>query len=120
MYQDNSSRANLYSAPRVSSAKLWIYLTTDQKAFTVRRGATRVGGFLLSAVTKCIGTFSVVIHPRFRRLGYGHKVMSLVFQAAKAEGFRTLRADVYADNDASLALLRKSGFRDFVWLEKNL
>lgn len=120
MYKDAEVKRQLYAAPSDSAQAFSDYLHCRQKAFTVWHGARRIGGFLLSAVAPFIATFTIVIHRDFRSRGYGRGLMALVESTAFQEGFRTLRADVYSDNTASIKRLEKCGFRHFIWLEKNL
>lgn len=120
LYKDPEVRRHMYAVPMNSKEALWEYLNCEQKAFTVWENDQRIGGFLLSTVAPFLGTFSIVIHKKFRGSGYGHKVMGLIEVQALREGYTTLRADVYVDNFSSLKLLAKCGFRKFIWLEKNL
>jgi len=120
IYGDPEVRRQMYAAPVESDDVLWDYLYREQKAFTVWQSDKRVGGFLLSMVAPFLGTFSIVIHKDFRGSGHGREVMGLIESEARKEGYRTLRADVYSDNESSIRLLEKCGFRQFVWLEKNL
>lgn len=120
MYRDAEVIPQMYAAPMESHEAFWKYLHREQKAFTVWKKGERIGGFFLSPVTQFIGTFSIVIHKDFRGSGYGYQVMRLIEKNAIQEGYRTLRADVYADNLKSIHLLEKCGFRQFIWLEKNI
>lgn len=120
LYSDVVARRQLYAAPTNVPAQLWAYLQTGQKSFTVWQGRRRVGGFLLAEVAPYLGTFSIVVLPSLRGKGYGRAIMMLIEAAALEEGYTTLRADVYLDNAASIALLEGIGFRQFMWLEKNL
>jgi RimJ/RimL family protein N-acetyltransferase len=120
MYKDAEVKRQLYAVPLDSAQALSDYLHCEQKAFTVWRRDKRIGGFLLSEVAPFIATFTIVIHRDFRSRGYGRSLMALVEATALQEGFRTLRADVYSDNTASITRLEKCGFRHFIWLEKNI
>ena len=120
IYKDYSARRFMYAAPLGTSNSLWKYLHFQQRAFTVWDQKERIGGFLLSTIAPFIGTFSIVIHQRYRGVGYGNKLMKLIEREAARIGYKTLRADVYADNPAAMGLLTKNGFREFVWYEKNL
>jgi hypothetical protein len=46
--------------------------------------------------------------------------MTVLESEAARIGYKTLRADVYCDNYSCIGLLHKSGYRKFIWLEKNL
>ena len=120
MYKDVEVKRQLYAVPLDSAQALFDYLHCEQKAFTVWHRDKRIGGFFLSAVAPFIATFAFVIHRDFRSRGYGRRLMALVESTALQEGFRTLRADVYSDNTASITRLEKCGFRHFIWLEKNI
>ena len=120
IYKDQAVLTQLYSAPIESKRSLWGYLHCEKCAFTVLGVDQRVGGFLLSQIAPCIGTFSFVIHKDFRGQGFSGPVMRLVEDEARKAGFRTLRADVYSDNQRSIRALECCGFRQFTWLEKNI
>lgn len=79
-----------------------------------------VGGFTLTLLAPGLASVGIMVERSLRRSGYGAKLMGLVEETARALGVRTLRADVYAENAAAIALLQGQGFREFVWLEKNL
>jgi ribosomal protein S18 acetylase RimI-like enzyme len=118
IYADEVVKRQMYAPPLDSPVALWAYLTARQ-TFTVWLEPERVGGFMI-AQQDHIGTFGLAIHPNYRGRGYGFHLMRLIEQTARSLRIRTLRADVYEDNDACLKLLNQANFRTFVWLEKNI
>lgn len=120
LYGDPAVSSQMYSAPASSLTALWRYLRLGQFPYTVWKSQSRVGGFILAPATPHICTFSVAIEKKYRGSGLGVEVMGLLEKQALKKGFMTLRADVYSDNVKSLGLLKEIGFRDFVWLEKNI
>lgn len=79
-----------------------------------------MGYFTISRIGPFTGTFGLLIKPGSRRCGFGKKLLALVESSAADMGIPTLRADIYSSNAAALALVRSSGYREFVWLEKNI
>jgi GNAT superfamily N-acetyltransferase len=118
IYEDDIVKRQMYAPPLDTPVSLWAYLTARQ-TFTVWLEPERVGGFMI-AQQDHIGTFGLALHRTYRGRGYGGPLMGLIEQTARALGIRTLRADVYEDNDACLKLLNQANFRTFVWLEKNI
>lgn len=67
-----------------------------------------------------MGTLCFLIHPNYMGQGLATAILKELEIKAKEMGIATLRADVYSDNTPSIKALVKSGFRPFVWLEKNV
>lgn len=118
MYADPEASRQMYSPP-ADLADLAAYLQ-EHHATSVFLTETLVGGFTLTREMQYRATFGILVAREYRGLGIGRQILSLLEQRARADGIRTLRADVYSDNEPCLHLLRKHGFREFVWLEKNL
>jgi RimJ/RimL family protein N-acetyltransferase len=101
--------------------EFWEYLNTSER-FVVYDIATEelVGGFTLYHRENKTAEFGIAIHPKFRGIGLGKIVLDFLQDTAKDLGIKTLKADVYEENKPSLSLLRGNGFRDVVFLEKNI
>jgi RimJ/RimL family protein N-acetyltransferase len=109
----------MYAAPTSTTSALWAYLQ-KRKFYSVLRDGEVVGGFNFYDIHDSRACFGVVTHPAFRGKGLGRKLVRLMKAEAKHLGYRTLRADIYLDNKPCLALVKKTGFRQFVWVETNV
>jgi RimJ/RimL family protein N-acetyltransferase len=119
LYSDSEVRKQMYAAPVSSEADLAAYLGT-RTVFTVLADETPIGGFTISPEKDRLATFGIVVDVRSRGQGLGMQIMKLVEETAAEMGFLTLRGDVYADNFSSIRVLERSGFRRFLWFEKNI
>jgi RimJ/RimL family protein N-acetyltransferase len=119
IYTNDEVSRQMYAAPTGSAEELWNYLS-HRKVFTVWVEKKRVGGFTITIEKDLLATFGIAIHPGFRGCGYGRAIMGLLESEARKLGLRTLRADVYEDNDPCIRLLNRNGFRRFIWMEKNI
>lgn len=118
-YKDPVIRLQMYAIPTDrETAKE--YLLQNKRAFTIFYGSQRIGGFTISGVTDRIGTFGFFVSKDFRGKRLAKDILQFVEIEAQKSGYLTLRADVYADNCPSIKTLESSGFRPFVWLEKNI
>ena len=101
----------------------WHYLNRAER-FTVLRydydGETPIGGFTLYNRIDKEATFGYVMHPDFRGHGLGGILIHFLFETCKDLGIKTLKADVYHDNEASIKLLKSNGFRQLDYFEKHL
>lgn len=122
MYADQETIKQMYKSPDVDDETLYNYFQKpgNSEAFTVTFDEMPVGGFTIAKNDETIGTFGIVLDPKFRGRGWGVEVVGLIEEAAKKMGLLTLRVDVYADNSKMLRILEKTKYRPFIWLEKNL
>jgi RimJ/RimL family protein N-acetyltransferase len=101
----------------------WHYLNRVER-FTVFKWEeteeTPIGGFSLYDRKEKEATFGYVMHKDFRGQGLGNILVHFLFDTCKDLGIKTLKADVYHDNSASLKLLLSNGFRQMDFLEKHL
>jgi RimJ/RimL family protein N-acetyltransferase len=118
MYRDPQTRRQMYTPPR-DLADLCAYLR-EHHATSVFLGDALVGGYTLTREIDARATFGILVAPGYRGCGIGDAILMRLERHAHALGIRVLRADVYSDNTACLSLLHTHGFREFVWLEKNL
>ena len=118
-YTDPTIRKQMYAIPKERSAAI-DYLSCEKIAFTVFNDCHRIGGFTVSAVKDRIGTFGFFLSKPHRGQGFGKEILKFAEKEAAQQGFLTMRADVYADNNRSIETLKNRGFRLFVWMEKNL
>lgn len=58
-----------------------------------------------------VAEVSVYVDSRFQRQGVGNALLAALVQESVAAGFWTLQASVFPENEASIELHRKHGFR---------
>ncbi|MEM7720101.1 MAG: N-acetyltransferase family protein, partial [Pseudomonadota bacterium] len=63
------------------------------------------------AVYRGVGEISIYIADGYQGHGIGRALMNDVIVASESQGFWTLVAQIFPENDASLALHRQAGFR---------
>ncbi len=119
MYADKDSQKQMYSAPIGNDQSFAEYIQKHH-AFTVTFGERLIGGFTISRIDERMATFGFILHPSVRGNGYGGIILDMIQRESRSMGIGVLRADVYEDNYRSIGILESSGFRRFVWLEKNI
>lgn len=119
MYRDQEVIRQMYAAPIDSEENLFLYLK-NRFCYTVIIDQTPIGGFSITKEKEQIASFGIVVHPEHRNRKYSRIILNEVEKKARDLGFRSLRADVYTDNTASIKSLNSSGFRKFIWFEKNI
>jgi L-amino acid N-acyltransferase YncA len=62
------------------------------------------------AVYRGVGEVSVYVDPAFARRGIGRALLSALIAASERDGFWTLRAGIFPENAASIALHEACGF----------
>jgi L-amino acid N-acyltransferase YncA len=62
------------------------------------------------AVYRGVGEVSVYVDPAFARRGVGRALLSALIAASERDGFWTLRAGIFPENAASIALHESCGF----------
>jgi len=122
LYTDCAVKRQMYAIPPMSDDEFLNYLHKPGEAVAclVSVGDEPIGGFTIHKETDTRGTFGILIQRAHRGKGLGRSIIGELEKQAKAMGIWVLRADVYADNLPSIRLLESSGFRSFIWLEKNL
>jgi RimJ/RimL family protein N-acetyltransferase len=119
IYRDETVRHQMYAAPTNSEEDLIDYLK-PRLVYTVFIEDKPIGGFTLTKEKDRMGTFGIVLHPGYRGRGLSAQIMRELELKAREENILTLRGDVYSDNYPCIRALEKSGFRRFIWFEKNL
>lgn len=69
------------------------------------------GAFRMAPAYKYSVEHSIYIHQDFRGKGLGHILLKLLIQAAKDQNYHTMIAGIDADNQGSIALHEKHGFK---------
>ncbi|MBA3354127.1 MAG: GNAT family N-acetyltransferase [Blastocatellia bacterium] len=118
-YQDPEVKRQMYAAPLANVTELMGFLSGRQ-LFSVLLGEKIVGGFTITPEKDRLATFGLLLSSEVRGRGLGRRIATLLQQQARAMNILTLRADVYADNYPCIRALEATGFRKFIWLEKNL
>lgn len=119
MYRDKEVIQQMYAAPIDSVENLLKYLKS-RFCYTLFIDKEPVGGFTITKEKEKIASFGIVLHPTFRKVKYSKIILRELEKKAKELGFSSLRADVYSDNLACIKSLHSSGYRKFIWFEKNL
>lgn len=119
LYAEESIRRQMYSAPLDSLESFKAFLR-KRTLFTLLLDGAPIGGFSITREGQFMATFGFMLAPEFRGRGFSRNILEMLMEQAAAMGFRTLRADVYADNVPSIRALQSAGFRTFIWMEKNL
>jgi ribosomal protein S18 acetylase RimI-like enzyme len=119
IYRDKEVRNQMYAAPIQSAEELWTYLS-NRNVFTAWVDGNRIGGFTITMEKDLLATFGIAIHPQYRKRGWSIHLMRLLENEASRMGVKTLRADVYEDNQPCIRALNGNGYRRFIWMEKNI
>lgn len=80
----------------------------------LRREGSQLGGaqsLFRAPVYAGVAEVSVYVENDARGLGVGSALLSKLIAASEREGFWTLQAGIFPENEASLALHKKHGFR---------
>ncbi|WP_316930943.1 GNAT family N-acetyltransferase [Epilithonimonas caeni] len=82
-----------------------------------------VGWIALSPVSsRCnysgVAEVSVYIHPAFGGLGFASKLMEMMIPESENNGIWTLQSSIFPENEASIKLHEKFGFRKVGYREK--
>ena len=75
-------------------------------------GWTAVVPYSRRSVYRGVGEESVYVAERARGRGVGRALLDAVIESARAGGLWTLQAGIFPDNEASLELHRRVGFRE--------
>ena len=110
----------LWGKEPTDSQEFWEYLNSCDRFVVFNGDNELVGGFTIYHRENKTAEFGIATHPNFRGKGLGNVIMSFLQETAKDFGIKTLKADVYEENAASLSLLKKNGFKPIVFLEKNI
>lgn len=100
----------------VPSWEVWDANHLDSCRLVARVDGQVVGWGALSGVSdRCVyggvAEVSLYIDPAFRGRGVGTRLFRRLVEASEREGFWTLQAGIFPENEASLRLHQKVGFR---------
>ncbi|MEK3994996.1 N-acetyltransferase family protein [Psychrobacillus sp. FSL K6-2365] len=65
-----------------------------------------------------VGEVSVYVHPKAQGKGVGNILFKNLISISEAQGFWTLQASIFSENNSSIYLHKKNGFREVGFREK--
>lgn len=110
----------LWGEALTDSKEFWEYLNLCDRFVVLNNQDDLIGGFTIYNKKNKTAEFGIVMHPNFKNKKLGSVLICYLEATAKDFGIKTLKADVYEENLACLTLLKKNGYRNVVFLEKNL
>jgi L-amino acid N-acyltransferase YncA len=117
VYEAGIAGGNATFESRAPSWQEWSATRIGYPALVAREGAGRevCGWAALSptstrAVYRGVGEVSVYVDPAIARRGVGRTLLGALITASEREGFWTLRAGIFPENLASIALHESLGF----------
>jgi RimJ/RimL family protein N-acetyltransferase len=121
VYADPEVRDNMYSGSTTPEGVL--QRISGGHAFTVVTAAgTPVGTFTLHPVEGpgSLATAGFALHSDYRKQGLAAMMLTRLEEKAQQLGYRTLRFDIYTQNEKAIRAVGAAGFRPFTWFEKNI
>jgi L-amino acid N-acyltransferase YncA len=95
----------------------WSSIRVGYPAIAARGGAGELLGWAALGPTSTrqvyrgVGEVSIYVDPACARRGIGRALLSALIEASEREGFWTLKAGIFPENAASVALHESCGFR---------
>lgn len=94
----------------------WIRQTNPACRLVIVQHQRVLGWCKLTAVSsrkvyKGVGEVSLYVHPSQKGKGLGNRLLKELIRVSEKEGFWTLQAAIFPENEASLHLHLKNGFR---------
>ncbi len=94
----------------------WLRGKLEHSRFVYLERELPVGWAVLSlsssrAAYAGVAEASIYVHQEHRRKGIGDRLLRALVQSSEEHGIWTLSASVFPENEASIALLKKNGFR---------
>lgn len=99
-----------------SSFEQWIGNAIPSCSLVAEEGSTILGWCKLTPVSyrkvySGVGEDSIYIHPDAKGKGIGNMLLEQLIKNSEAEGFWTLEAKIFVENEASIYLHKKNGFK---------
>ncbi len=99
-----------------SSYEQWISKANPSCSLVATEGSTILGWCKLTPVSyrevySGVGEDSIYIHPEAAGKGVGNQLLQQLIVQSEAEGFWTLEAKIFIENEASIHLHKKNGFK---------
>jgi L-amino acid N-acyltransferase YncA len=116
IYEEGIATGNATFETEVPSWEDWDAAHLDEHRFVAERGGRVIGWIALSPVSRrpCyagIAEISVYVAESARGDGVGADLLAAVVESAERDGLWMLQTSVFPENEPSLALLRRFGFR---------
>jgi ribosomal protein S18 acetylase RimI-like enzyme len=73
-------------------------------------GGRKVGSLWFGRQDEAAYLYDLVVHPQYRRKGFGRQAMGCLEQAAAALGFRSIKLHVFGQAEAARALYASLGY----------
>ncbi|MGC5328661.1 GNAT family N-acetyltransferase [Brevibacillus sp. SYSU BS000544] len=117
VYQAGIATGNATFETSAPSYEKWISNIVDGSHFVAEQNGNIVGWCKITRVSdRCVyagvGEVSVYVLPTEHGKGIGSKLMSSLIGLSEEKGYWTLNAGVFPENEASLTLHKKFGFRE--------
>jgi RimJ/RimL family protein N-acetyltransferase len=119
IYQDPETQRQVYQTPNGDSKELLHHLQSKDCRVVILNDHP-IGIFNIYDQKDEIACVGISLHPSFRGQRLAHHLLDEAEKEARLRGVMVIRADVYIDNISSIKTLKAQGFREFIWLEKNL
>lgn len=102
---------------KAPSYEYWSDSETSNCRLVIESGTQILGFCKLLLVSKRpvysgVGEVSIYIDPGHSGKGIGQKLMEALIQASEQQGFWTLEAKIFPENEASIRLHKNNGFRE--------
>jgi RimJ/RimL family protein N-acetyltransferase len=110
----------LWGEVLTDTKEFWQYLNLCDRYVVLNSKDEIIGGFTIYNKKNKTAEFGISMHPDFKGKGLGNVLICYLETTAKDFGIKTLKADVYEENIVCLNLLKKNGFKNVVFLEKNI
>ena len=116
VYREGLETGDATFETRAPEWSAWDEAHLDQCRFVAIRDEQLAGWAALGAVSdRCVyagvAEISVYVSSDFRGQGIGSQLLERTISAAEEAGFWTLQAGIFPENEGSIALHRKHGFR---------
>lgn len=103
-----------YNTPWPRSMFVMDYLFNNNSRYYSAKYVRRVVGFIAVWDEKdVLHIVNIAVHPNYRRMGIGKKLIKFAIQLAKREGKREVYLEVRVSNVAAQMLYKKTGFEVF-------
>lgn len=116
IYAEGIQTGNATFETEVPSWKAWDAAHLDEHRFVAERDGRVVGWVALAPVSsRCcyagVAEISAYVAERARSQGVGRELLATVIESSERAGIWTLQTGVFPENEPSLKLLRRYGFR---------
>ena len=123
IYQKGISTGHATFETNVPEWQIWDTTHMTDCRLVARSGQNILGWAALStAYSRCIysgvAEVSVYVDPKYQRKGVGSNLLTALIKTSEKKGIWTLQAGIFPENQASLELHKRHGFREVGRREK--